>query len=51
MLPCLSNIIKIHSSGVPVIRNKVLNAITFLLKSFSVNDEEALKAFYPDVAA
>lgn len=48
MIPCITNLIKVHSNGLPVIRNKVLNAITFLMKSIATNDEEAFKAIYPN---
>jgi hypothetical protein len=48
MIPCLQNLIKIHSNGLPVIRNKVINALTFLLKSLSTNDDMAIKALYPN---
>ena len=50
LLPCIANLIKILSCGQPVIRNKVMNAITFLLKSFSRTDNEALKAIYSEQA-
>ncbi|CDW76386.1 ubiquitin-protein ligase [Stylonychia lemnae] len=48
MIPCLQNLIKIHSNGLPVIRNKIINAITFLLKSLAVNDDQGLKALFPN---
>lgn len=32
-----------------MIRNKVLNAITFFLKSIATNDDEGIKAIYPNV--
>jgi len=48
LIPCLQNLIKIHSNGMPVIRNKVINALTFLLKAISTNDEAGFKAIYPN---
>ena len=35
-------------NGVPVIRNKIVNAITFILKAFGSNDEQTIKAFFPN---
>lgn len=48
MIPCIQNLIKVHSGGMPLIRNKVINAITFLLKSISTNDDDAIKSIYPN---
>jgi hypothetical protein len=50
LIPTLLSLIKIQNShGVPVIRNKIVNAITFILKSLSIGDEAALKEFLPKV--
>jgi hypothetical protein len=35
-------------NGVPVVRNKIVNAITFILKAFGSNDEQTIKAFFPN---
>lgn len=48
LVPALIAMTKIQSSsGVPVIRNKLVNALTFLLKAIGSNDVEALKALLP----
>jgi hypothetical protein len=50
LIPTLLSMIKIQNSHcVPVIRNKIVNAITFILKSLSVGDESTLKEFLPKV--
>ncbi|TNV74568.1 hypothetical protein FGO68_gene5813 [Halteria grandinella] len=49
LIPCLQALTKLQNqSGVPVIRNKVVNAITFLLKAIATNDVESLKLFLPN---
>jgi len=49
LIPCLQALTKLqNANGVPVIRNKLVNVITFLLKSISTNDEEALKTIIPN---
>ena len=49
LIPCLVALTKIQSvNGVPVIRNKIVNAITFMLKSIGNNDTEALSAILPN---
>jgi hypothetical protein len=48
LIPTLLFLIKVQNShGVPVIRNKFINAITFILKCFSTEDEQTLKEFMP----
>ena len=48
LIPCLNAIIKVlNRQGAPVIRNKVLNSITFLLKSMAQRDTEALNVMFP----
>ena len=48
LIPTLLFLIKVQNShGMPVIRNKFINAITFIIKCFSTGDEEALKEFLP----
>ena len=50
LIPTMLSLIKIQNShGVPVIRNKIVNAITFILKSLSIGDETTLKEFLPKV--
>jgi hypothetical protein len=40
LIPTMLSLIKIqNTNGVPVIRNKIVNAITFLLKSLSAEDD------------
>ena len=50
LIPCLQSLIKVHSpnSNHPVIRNKLINAITFIIKSIATNDEESLKIMFPN---
>jgi len=49
LIPCLQALTKLQNqSGVPVIRNKIVNAITFLLKAIATNDVESLKLFLPN---
>lgn len=48
LLPCIMNLVKVLAVGQPVIRNKVMNAITFLLKAFSRHEDEALRAIYSE---
>lgn len=44
LISCLHVLTKIQNqNGVPVIRNKIVNAITFLLKSIAINDDESVR--------
>ena len=48
MIPCLQNLLKIqNSNNVPVIRNKVVNAITFIIKCIANNDDASLREMIP----
>ena len=43
LIPCLQFLLKIqNSNGVPVIRNKLVNAITFLMKNLAVGNDQVL---------
>lgn len=49
LIPCLHALTKLqNSSGVPVIRNKIVNILTFLLKAIATNDVESLKTIIPN---
>jgi hypothetical protein len=48
LIPCLSAMIKVQTQGIPVLRNKVINAITFLLKSLASNDKETIVTMFPN---
>ena len=48
LIPTLLFLIKVQNShGVPAIRNKFINSITFIIKCFSTGDEQKLKEFMP----
>ena len=49
LLPCLQALIKVQSQGMSVFRSKVINALTFLLKSLATNDREALAVLLPSL--
>lgn len=49
LIPCLNSLIKIqNSNGILVLRNKFINAITFILKSITNDDDESLKLLFPN---
>ena len=40
LIPCLQFLLKIqNSNGIPVIRNKVVNVITFIMKNLAVSND------------
>jgi len=40
LIPCLQYLTKIqNSNGIPVIRNKVVNVMTFIMKNLAVNND------------
>ena len=38
LIPCIQSFTRVHNQGVPVIRNKVVNALIFSIKSLALND-------------
>jgi hypothetical protein len=48
LIPCLQALTKLqNNNGVPVIRNKIVNMLTFLLKAIATGDTESLKTIIP----
>jgi hypothetical protein len=48
LIPTLLFLLKVQNShGVPVIRNKILNALTFIIKCIVQGDDLTLKEFLP----
>ena len=49
LIPSLNSLIKIQNgNGILVLRNKFINAITFILKSITADDDESLKLLFPN---
>lgn len=49
LIPCIQSFTRVLNQGVPIIRNKVVNAIIFTIKTLALNDSEALTLLYPGV--
>lgn len=47
LIPCLQALVKIQVSNVPVLRNKIINAMTYLLKTLGANDKETINQLFP----